>query len=201
MTDDKKPAPPPNSLQFANNFTKRVPDGDSKARLVCDNCDFVHYQNPKIVVGSVVVHEGKILMGKRSIEPRHGFWTLPAGFMEEGETVEQGAMREAREEMEAEIVLENLLAVYSIPRISQVQIMYTASLKDGSFGVGEETLETALFGWDEIPWQQIAFPSVYWALIQYHQVKDQPAFAPFSNPEGEYGNTIPKGFGQKPDFL
>ena len=172
-------------------FRREIPPGDTHERDVCATCGFVHYVNPKIVTGSIVRHEGKILLCRRAIEPRIGFWTLPAGFMEVGETAEQAAMREAREEANAAIVIDRLLAVYTIPRIAQVQIMYLAHMAEPSFSAGPESLEVMLAGWDEIPWDELAFPSVRWALDQYRSVEGQQNFAPFSNPEGEYGNPKP----------
>lgn len=173
-------------------FSRRVPSGDSLPRDICDRCGFIHYINPKIVVGSVVTHDGKFMLCRRAIEPRRGFWTLPAGFMEQGETTEEGARREALEEANAEIVLRDLLAIYNIPRIAQVQIMYRAELKSPSFSAGEESLEVALFDWDDIPWEELAFPSVYWALTQFRSVMDKSVIAPFTNPDGENGNLFPK---------
>ncbi len=152
-------------------------------RYVCGDCGHIYYSNPKIVVGSVVAHDGKILLCRRAIEPRRGFWTLPAGFLEEHETPEAGAIREAREEAECDIVLDALLAVYSVPRISQVQLMYRASLKSPQFAPGAESLEVRLFAWEDIPWTELAFPSVKWALNQYHATKDFQVFAPGTNPE------------------
>ena len=172
-------------------FTRRVPDGDNLARDVCDACGFIDYVNPRIVVGSIVEHDERILMCRRSIEPRKGYWTLPAGFMEQGETTEDGARREALEEANADIAIRDLLAVYNIPRISQVQLMYRATLVRPEFSAGEESLEVALFTWDDIPWEELAFPSVYWALTQYRSVRDEATIAPFGNPEGENGNLFP----------
>ena len=122
-----------NSKTQSIDFRREVPPGDTHERDVCASCGFVHYVNPKIVTGSIVRHEGKILLCRRAIEPRIGFWTLPAGFMEVGETAEQAAMREAREEANAAIVIDRLLAVYTIPRIAQVQIMYLAHMAEPSF--------------------------------------------------------------------
>jgi len=133
-------------------FCREIPDGDSHERDVCVTCGFVNYVNPKIVTGSIVRHESKIMLCRRAIEPRIGFWTLPAGFMEVGETTEQAAMREAREEANASIAIDRLLAVYTIPRIAQVQIMYLAHLEDEAFSAGQESLEVMLAGWDDIPW-------------------------------------------------
>ena len=169
-------------------FSQRVPVGDSIARDICDHCGLISYDNPKIVVGSVVTFEGKFLLCRRAIEPRKGFWTLPAGFMEHGETVEAGAQREAREEANVEIEIRDLLAVYSIPRIAQVQIMYRAEMRTPHFSPGVESLEVALFDWAEIPWQELAFPSVIWALEQFRSVQDQLIITPFANPVGELGD-------------
>ncbi len=169
-------------------FALQIPDGDDKPRRVCQRCDFIDYQNPKIVAGSVVVKDAKILLCKRAIEPRKGYWTLPAGFMELGESVEQAAMREAQEEALAQIEIDRLLAVYSVPRIGQVQVMFRARL-DGDFGVGDETEETALYRWADIPWSQLAFPTVVWALSDYAQTRRSDTFAPFANPPGTDGLT------------
>lgn len=172
-------------------FKRRVPDGDTHERDVCTTCGYIHYVNPKIVTGSIVRHQGRILLCRRAIEPRVGFWTLPAGFMEVGETAEQAAMREAREEANAAIVIDRLLAVYTIPRIAQVQIMYLAHLADANIAAGPESLEVMLASWDEIPWHEIAFPSVHWALNHYRSIEGSDDFAPFSNPPGEFGETRP----------
>lgn len=166
-------------------FHQRVPDGDSIERRVCGHCGFVDYQNPKIVVGAVVRHEGKILMCRRAIEPRSGFWTIPAGYMELGETPEAGAAREALEEACASIRIESLLAIYSVPRISQVQLIYRATLADPSIAAGPESTEVALYGWDEIPHDEIAFPTVHWMLAAEKAVQEGRAGAPFTNPAGE----------------
>ena len=173
-------------------FTHRVPDGDSLPRAVCDTCGFINYVNPKIVVGSVVTYGDRFLMCRRAIEPRHGFWTLPAGVMEEKETSEEGAAREAMEEANAHIRVRDLLAVYNIPRISQVQLMYRAELLSEAVSAGPESLEVALFTWDEIPWDELAFPSVYWALHQFRSVVDEERIVPFGNPPGETGDQRPK---------
>ena len=149
---------------------------------MCGQCGHIAYSNPKIVVGSVVAHEGRILLCRRAIDPRKGFWTLPAGFLEEHETPEAGARREAREEARAEIALDALLAVYAVPHISQVQLMYRARFAAPGFSPGPESLEVRLFAWNEIPWNELAFPSVKWALEHYNQSRDLGFFAPFSNP-------------------
>lgn len=172
-------------------FTRRVPAGDDRPRRVCDTCEFVDYENPKIVIGSVVKAGDGVLLCRRAIEPRYGFWTLPAGFMELHETVEEAARREAWEEARAKLRLTALLAVYSIPRISQVQIMYLAELGEPGFAPGSESLEVRIFGWDEIPWDELAFPSVHWALGQAREVWDRAIFPPFTNPLGAGGDAHP----------
>lgn len=166
-------------------FTRQVPDGDSVERDVCGDCGWIHYINPKVVVGSVVTFEDQFLLCRRSINPRKGFWTLPAGYMEQKETTEQGAAREAMEEANAEIEIRDLLGIYNVTHISQVQIMYRAQLKLPVFSAGPESLEVALFAWDDIPWNELAFPTVYWALHQYRQIKDKDSFVPFGNAEGD----------------
>lgn len=165
-------------------FSLRTPPGDDRNRHVCDNCDFIDYVNPRIVAG-VVAHDddGRILICKRAIEPRRGFWTLPAGFMEKDESVEEGAMREAMEEVCAELELGPILAVYSIPRISQVQIFFRARLLNQP-SAGPESEAVRLVSWDEIPREDLAFPSVSWALDQYWRTKEMDVFAPAGNPRG-----------------
>jgi ADP-ribose pyrophosphatase YjhB (NUDIX family) len=164
-------------------FSLKKPSGDDKLRQVCDTCGFIDYVNPKIVAGAVVTKNGKLLLCKRAIPPRIGFWTLPAGYMEEEESVEQAAKREAAEEANAEIEIDRVLAVYSVPRISQVQILYRAELVS-DFSPGPESQEVALFEWKDIPWQNLAFPTVVWALTHYAKVRGQKDFAPFANPAG-----------------
>ena len=166
-------------------FTRQVPDGDSVERDVCRDCGWIHYVNPKIVVGSVVTFENKFLLCRRSINPRKGFWTLPAGYMEQKETTEQGAAREAFEEANAEIEIRDLLGIYNVTHISQVQIMYRAKLNVPEFSAGPESLEVELFAWDEIPWDELAFPTVYWALHQYREIEGEDSFVPFGNAEGD----------------
>jgi ADP-ribose pyrophosphatase YjhB (NUDIX family) len=161
----------------------KTPPGEDRLRRVCDSCGFIDYVNPRIVAGVVAHREGQILLCRRAIEPRKGFWTLPAGFMELGESVEEGAAREAWEEARAELKIEALLAIYSIPRIGQVQVFYRAQLVSEP-QAGPESLEVGLFAWEDIPWAELAFPSVRWALDHYRATEGQAAFAPFGNPEG-----------------
>jgi ADP-ribose pyrophosphatase YjhB (NUDIX family) len=165
-----------------------VPAGDNRERLVCRECGFINYENPKIVAGAVVVEDDKVLLCRRAIEPRRGFWTIPAGYLELNETVEAGARREAMEEANADIAIDGLLAVYTIPRISQVQLIYAARLATPGVSAGEESLEVAFFDWDEIPTEEIAFPSVHWALGHRRLLDGPVPGAPFRNPEGEVGD-------------
>lgn len=174
-----------------DHFRRAIPDGDMLERDICGTCGYVHYVNPKIVTGSIVRHEGRILLCRRAIPPRVGYWTLPAGYMELGETAEDAARREAREEANAEIAIDRLFAVYTIPRIAQVQIMYLAHLARPEISPGPESLEVMLAGWDGIPWPDLAFPSVRWALDQYRSVERVEDFAPFANPPGEFGDPPP----------
>jgi ADP-ribose pyrophosphatase YjhB (NUDIX family) len=157
-------------------------------RLVCPDCGFVEYENPKIVVGSVATWDGRVLLCRRAINPRKGFWTLPAGYMEVNETSEGGARREAWEEARARLDIRALLAVYNIPRISQVQLIYLADLVSPEVSAGPESAEVALFAWDDIPWGEIAFPSVRWALDHWRALDGIGAFAPRTNPPGEVGD-------------
>jgi ADP-ribose pyrophosphatase YjhB (NUDIX family) len=172
------------------NFVRRIPEGDTREREVCSACGYVRYDNPKVVTGSLVINQGRVLLCRRAIEPRRGFWTLPAGYMELGESAEEAARREAREEAEADIAIERLFAVYSIPRIAQVQVMFLARLARPHVAPGPESLEIGFFDLDEAPWGTLAFPSVRWALSQYRTVAGRSAFAPFTNPPGERGDGV-----------
>lgn len=172
----------PTSYQNAD-FRLDVPDGDDRVRKICNRCSFIDYVNPKIVTGAVVIKDEHVLICRRAIEPRKGFWTLPAGFMEEGESVEEGARREVREEACAEIELDGLIGVYSVPRISQVQLMFRAKLLS-DIAPGPESEEVKLVRWADIPWSEMAFPTAIWALTHYAQTRHLKAFAPFGNPQG-----------------
>ncbi len=163
-------------------FRAEIPDGDDRQRLVCGDCGWIHYVNPKLVVGAVISHGEQLLLCRRAIEPRLGFWTIPAGYMEERETSEQGAAREAREEACAEIRIDGLLGVYNIARISQVQLIYRAELVGGRHEAGPESLESRLFDWEEIPWTELAFPTVQWALNAWRDHRGRPLGAPDGNP-------------------
>ncbi len=146
-----------------------IPNGDTLARYVCPSCKIVHYQNPKVVVGCIPEWEDKILLCKRAIEPRIGWWTLPAGFMENKETIAQGAARETLEEANANVKIGALYAVYSLPYISQVYVLFRAQLLDLNFSPGVESLEVKLFSEDEIPWDEIAFRVIYNPLKVYYE--------------------------------
>lgn len=167
-------------------FRQQVPEGDNRVRDVCESCGFVAYQNPKVVVGSVLAEGGRVLLCRRAIEPRRGFWTLPAGYLELHETLEEGAAREAAEEAGAAIVLDGILAVYNISRLGQVQVIFRARFEGGpAFAAGAESLEVRLFEWDRIPWDALAFPSVHWALHAWHDAEGRPLAAPASNPASD----------------
>ena len=173
-------------------FRRAVPEGDTHDRAVCVACGFVAYENPKVVVGSVVAHDGSVLLCRRAIEPRRGFWTLPAGYLELNETLEEGAKREAQEEAGARIRPDGILAVFSIARIGQVQVIFRAGFDgDPVFAPGVESLEVALFDRDRIPAADLAFPSVHWALDAWRLAADGPLGAPFGNPAADPRGTNP----------
>lgn len=189
MTDAASPAPPA--------FSRRVPEGEDRERSVCDRCGFVDYVNPRIVAGAVVavadagapfgpgaapLDAVRVLLCRRAIEPRRGYWTLPAGYMETGETVGEAVAREAWEEANARLALDGMLALYDIARISQVQIFWRATLAEPGVAPGPESLEVALFRWDEIPWGELAFPTVKWALDAFLDSRERDGFAPYRNP-------------------
>ena len=145
----------------------KIPAGDDRERHVCESCDTIHYQNPRIITGCLPIHEDKVLLCKRAIEPRYGLWTLPAGFMENGETTEQGALRESWEEARARIAIDSLYTLFNLPYINQVYLFYRGRLTDTDFGPGTESLEVELFSEDTIPWDDLAFPVVGKTLRHY----------------------------------
>lgn len=144
-----------------------IPPGDHLPRRTCPACEAIHYENPHLVVGCVPEHEGRILLCKRAIEPRLGFWTIPAGFMENGETLEAGAARECHEEALARVEIGSLLALVSIPEAHQVHVFFRARLTSSAFGAGEESLDAKLVDAADIPWPEIAFPSTRFALERF----------------------------------
>ncbi|MBU3650052.1 MAG: NUDIX hydrolase [Limnohabitans sp.] len=163
--------------QCGEAVTYRVPDdGDTRERAVCPACRTIHYENPLNVVGTVPIWQGKVLLCKRNIEPRWGKWTLPAGFMELGETVADGAARETVEEAGAEFELEGLFALLNVVRVGQVHLFYRARLLSDRFDPGHETLEARLFAEDEIPWEELAFRTVRETLRRYFDDARQNAF-------------------------
>jgi ADP-ribose pyrophosphatase YjhB (NUDIX family) len=166
-------------------FSRKIPSGDNRERRVCDDCGFVDYVNPRIVVGAVCTWEEQVLLCKRAIEPRLGYWTMPAGFLEERESVEEGALREVREEAGAEVEIGPLLGMWSVPRISQVHVMFQARMRTPHFEAGEESAEVRFFSWEEIPWADLAFPSVTAALRAHEQVLGGRAQAPFLGSLGD----------------
>ena len=147
--------------------TERTPEGDNRPRAVCDACGTIHYLNPKIVVGCLPVWEDRILLCRRAIEPRKGLWTLPAGFMENGETAGEGAAREAVEEANAIVEIGDLYTVYSLPHISQIYMMFLARLLDPDVSPGIESLEVMLATEEEIPWDRLAFRMVTRTLTHF----------------------------------
>lgn len=145
----------------------RCPDGDDRLRHICVVCGTIHYQNPKMVIGSIPEWENRILLCRRAIEPRHGLWTLPGGFMENGETATEAAIRETLEEANARIAIGDLYSMYSLPYIDQVHMLFRARLLDLDFSPGTESLEVRLFAEHEIPWDSIAFRPVKYSLEHY----------------------------------
>ena len=158
--------------------TYRVPDdGDTKERAICTRCQTIHYENPLNVVGTLPYLGDRVLLCKRNIEPRWGKWTLPAGFMELGETTREGAARETEEEAGASFEMEALFTVMSVPRVGQVHLFYRARLLSAQFNPGHETLEARLFGEDEIPWDDIAFRTVKETLEHFFADRRRGQFA------------------------
>ena len=155
---------------------EKIPLGDHKVRKVCTHCGTIHYVNPKVICGALALWDNKVLLCRRAIEPRYGLWTLPAGYMELFETMEQGAARETREESEAEIEIEQLYCMYNIPRIGQIYVLFKGNIIDGQFGAGEETIESRLFEEKDIPWTELAFPSVERTLRHYFEDRKNNQF-------------------------
>jgi ADP-ribose pyrophosphatase YjhB (NUDIX family) len=153
-----------------------IPAGDNRPRHVCTACGTIHYQNPKVVVGCIPVWEDRILLCRRAIEPRYGLWTLPAGFMENGETSQQGAARETLEEACARVEVQALYTLFNLPHIDQIYLLFRSRLLDLDFAAGEESLEVQLFEETEIPWEEIAFPVIRESLKLYFEDRRQGAF-------------------------
>lgn len=153
-----------------------IPEGDNRLRHVCPDCGTVFYENPKIVAGCVAEWEGKILLCKRAIEPRLGTWTLPAGFMENKETIQEAAARETQEEATAEIIDQQIYMIYNLPHISQVYVMFKGEVKDGMASPGIESLETAFYDEADIPWDDLSFPIINETLKLYFEDRRRDAF-------------------------
>ncbi|HET7773818.1 MAG TPA: NUDIX hydrolase [Burkholderiaceae bacterium] len=158
-------------MKFCSNcahpVSLRVPDGDNRLRVVCDQCGTIHYENPRIVVGTLPIRHGQVLLCKRAIEPRSGYWTLPAGFLECGESVAEGAARETEEEAGIDITLGPLFSVVDVPFVNQVHMFYLAEVNGDRLEPGPETLEAALFDVNAIPWETLAFRTVAMTLRWY----------------------------------
>jgi ADP-ribose pyrophosphatase YjhB (NUDIX family) len=155
----------------------RTPSDDNRDRAICSACAMVHYENPLNVVGTVPVFEGRVLLCRRNIEPRHGFWTLPAGFMELGETTEQGALRETVEEAGAEIELEPLFTVLNVVHVGQVHLFYRARMVSDRLDPGPETIEARMFDEAEVPWDELAFRTVKYTLERFFEDRRKGQFA------------------------
>jgi len=150
---------------------KKIPEGDNRQRHVCEHCQTIHYENPRVIAGVLPVFQEQVLLCRRAIEPRHGFWTLPAGFLENGESSLQGALRECEEEANALVVEPQLYALFDIPQINQVYVFYRAQLAEPKFNPTFESSEVALFDEADIPWDELAFPVVELAL--HHFLNDR----------------------------
>ena len=168
-----------------------VPPGDNRPRHVCGECGNIHYHNPKVVVGVVPEWDGRLLLCRRAIEPRYGYWTLPAGFLEAGETMEEGARREAHEEANANLRIEGLYTLFSIPHIDQVHAFFRARLLDRDFFPGEESLEVRLFREEEIAWKDLAFPVVHKTLKLWLEERETGRFR-------THAGDVIRGSGDKP---
>ena len=154
-----------------------IPPGDNRPRFVCASCGFIFYQNPRNVAGCILEWHGRILLCRRGIEPRYGKWTVPAGFMENGETTAEAAARESLEEARAQALELKLHTLFSLPHINQVYMIYRGELAEGRHQVGEETLETGLYEEGQIPWEELAFPVIGESLRLYFDDRRKGSFA------------------------
>ncbi len=188
-----------------SSITLKIPAGDDRQRHVCGECDTIHYQNPRIIAGCLPIHEDKVLLCKRAIEPRHGLWTLPAGFMENGESTEEGALRETWEEARARMTIDSLYTMFSLPQINQVYLLYRGSLTDLDFGPGPESLAVELFSEDQIPWDEIAFPVMKKTLRHYFTdradgnfpLRSEALYKPGTDKKTQFGAPTYKDAGKK----
>ena len=158
----------------------RIPEGDNMPRHVCGSCNTIHYTNPKVVVGCIPEWGDTILLCRRAIEPRYGYWTLPAGFLEDYETTMEGAARETREEALAEVDISELYTLINLPQINQVYVMFRGTMRDGEFGAGEESLDVRLCREEDIPWDEIAFPVVEQTLKLYFRDRRRGRFGTYT---------------------
>ncbi len=174
-----------------------IPTDDNRHRYICTQCDTVHYQNPRIVAGCIPVWEDKILLCKRAIEPRYGYWTLPAGFMELGETSLEAGVRETLEEANARVEVENLFAVFNLPHVNQVYMMFRSRLLDLDYSPGDESLLVELFKEEDIPWNDLAFSTIRETLKLYFKDRQQGTFRIYTGDitreEGQYKFTLFQG--------
>ena len=154
----------------------RIPEGDNLPRFICEHCDIIHYQNPKLVVGCLPVYKKQVLLCKRAIEPSYGLWTLPAGFMENQESLEEAALRESREEANANLDIQDIYSVISLPHINQIYVLYRAKLLDLDFYAGIESLDVQLFNEEDIPWDQLAFKTIERTLKQFFKDRKNDHF-------------------------
>lgn len=175
--------------QCASPVSLQIPEGDDRPRYLCTHCDRIHYQNPRIITGCIPLYEDSVLLCRRAIAPRAGFWTLPAGYLENGETIVEGAIRESREEANLELTRIRLYAVVDIPHIHQVYMMHIAHLRQPVFSPGAESLETRLFRRHEIPWGELAFPVIDWVLERFFNDRERGDFTVVSGrlqPQPDY---------------
>lgn len=164
--------------QCGSPVNRRVPEGDNRERDICDHCGAIHYQNPRLVVGTVPVLDNRVLLCRRAIEPRYNTWTLPAGFMELGESTAQGAARETLEESGARIKLGELYTIIDLPQIDQVHVFYLADALSDALDPGPESLEARFFDESEIPWDDLAFRTVATTLQRYFEDRKRGTFGP-----------------------
>ena len=155
---------------------REIPEGDNRPRLICPECAYIQYDNPLVVVGAVVTYQDRILLCRRAIEPRRGYWTLPAGFLENDESTEAGAARESREEACIEVAIDGLFTVFSVPHINQVHMIYRARLASPHYAPGPESLEVRLAAEQDIPWSELAFRTVERSLRLYFEDRRRGSF-------------------------
>jgi len=159
-----------------NSVEKKIPEDDNRLRDCCSSCGEIHYVNPKVIVGTVPVKDNKILLCKRAIQPRYGLWTLPGGFLENGETIKQGAFRETEEETNTKVEMGHLYAIFNIPQIAQIYMLHLSEVVKDDFKETSESLEVKLFSEEEIPWDQLAFPFVPTILKYYFEDRKKGIF-------------------------